>query len=172
MSSERQRQDETIHSQTAGLRQLAYQRGLLIAEDMVFEDEGLFGATLTLPALERFRDRAAEGRFELLLCHAPDWLAPRYAYQVLLLEELARPSVEVVFAEEPERGGTLEGELSRQFQRMIAEYRYERVQIAERTRGGNLHRARGGSQTVMSGAPDGYRYVKKAENMEWFCRFW
>ena len=43
---------------------------------------------------------------------------------------------------------------------MIAEY--ERAQIAERTRRGKLHRARGGSQAVMSGAPYGYRYVKTA----------
>ena len=164
VSSERQRQDETIGSQTVGLRELAAQRGLLLAEDLVFEDEGFSGATLTRPALERLRDRAAEGAFEVLLCHAPDRLARRYAYQVLLLEELARAGVEVCFAKEPERGGTPEDELLRQFQGMIAEY--ERAQIAERTRRGKLHRARGGSQAVMSAAPYGYRYVKKAEHRD------
>lgn len=166
VSSERQRQDETIQSQTAGLRELAAERGLLVGEDMVFEDEGFSGATLTRPALERLRDRAAEGAFEVLLCHAPDRLARRYAYQVLLLEELARSGVEVLFAKEPERGDTPEDELLRQFQGMIAEY--ERAQIAERTRRGKLHRARGGSQAVMSGAPYGYRYVKRSEHMEGF----
>jgi site-specific DNA recombinase len=166
VSSERQRQDETIQSQTVGLRELAAGRGLLVAEDLVFEDEGFSGASLTRPALERLRDRAAEGAFEVLLCHAPDRLARRYAYQVLLLEELARAGVEVCFAKEPERGGTPEDELLRQFQGMIAEY--ERAQIAERTRRGKLHRARGGSQAVMSGAPYGYRYVKKSEHMEGF----
>src|SRR5215207_9675610 len=114
------------------------ERGLLIPEDLVFEDEGFSGATLTRPALERLRDRAAEGRFEVLLCHAPDRLARRYAYQVLLLEELQRAGVEVCFAKEPERGGTPEDELLRQFQGMIAEY--ERAQIRERTRRGKLHR--------------------------------
>ena len=166
VSSERQRQDETIQSQTVGLRELAAQRGLLIVEDLVFEDEGFSGATLTRPALERLRDRAGEGAFEVLLCHAPDRLARRYAYQVLLLEELARAGVEVCFAKEPERGGTPEDELLRQFQGMIAEY--ERAQIAERTRRGKLHRARGGSQAVMSGAPYGYRYVKKTDHSEGF----
>ena len=166
VSSERQRQDETIHSQTVGLRELAEHRGFLLREDLVFEDEGFSGATLTRPALERLRDRAAEGAFEVLLCHAPDRLARRYAYQVLLLDELARVGVEVVFAKEPERGGTPEDELLRQFQGMIAEY--ERAQIAERTRRGKLHRARGGSLAVMSGAPYGYRYVKRSERMEGF----
>src|SRR5215218_3257319 len=36
------------------------------------ERRGVSGATLTRPALERLRDRAAEGRFEVLVCHAPD----------------------------------------------------------------------------------------------------
>ena len=166
VSSERQRQDETIQSQTVGLRELAAARGLLVAEDLVFEDDGFSGATLQRPALERLRDRAAEGCFEMLLCHAPDRLARRYAYQVLLLEELARAGVEVCFAKEPERGGTPEDELLRQFQGMIAEY--ERAQIRERTRRGKLHRARGGSQAVMSCAPYGFRYVKKSEQIEGF----
>jgi len=164
VSSERQRQDETIQSQTVGLRELAMARGLLVPEDLVFEDEGFSGASLQRPALERLRDRAAEGCFEVLLCHAPDRLARRYAYQVLLLEELARVGVEVCFAKEPERGGTPEDELLRQFQGMIAEY--ERAQIAERTRRGKAHRARAGSQAVMSGAPYGYRYVKKADHCD------
>ena len=164
VSSERQRQDETIQSQTVGLRELAATRELLVTEDFVFEDEGFSGATLTRPALERLRDRAAEGAFEVLLCHAPDRLARRYAYQVLLLDEFARVGVEVVFAKEPERGGTPEDELLRQFQGMIAEY--ERAQIAERTRRGKLHRARGGSQAVMSGAPYGYRYIKKTDHRD------
>ena len=164
VSSERQRQDETIGSQSVGLRELATARGLLVTEDLVFEDEGFSGASVQRPALERLRDRAAEGCFEVLLCHAPDRLARRYAYQVLLLEELARSGVEVCFAKEPERGGTPEDELLRQFQGMIAEY--ERAQIAERTRRGKAHRARGGSQAVMSGAPYGYRYVKKADHCD------
>ena len=54
---------------------------------------------LRRPALERLRDLAVEGRFEVLLCHAPDRLARRYAYQVLLLEEFQRAGVEVVLRE-------------------------------------------------------------------------
>jgi site-specific DNA recombinase len=166
VSSERQRRDETIGSQTAALRELAAARGLLISQDLVFEDEGFSGATLRRPALERLRDRAAEGCFEVLLCHAPDRLARRYAYQVLLLEELQRAGVEVIFTKEPERTGSPEDELLRQFQGMIAEY--ERAQIAERCRRGKLHRARAGSVAVLANAPYGYRYVKKSEHVDAF----
>ena len=37
----------------------------------------------------------------MLLCHALDRLARRYAYQVLLLEELGRSGVEAMSANEP-----------------------------------------------------------------------
>jgi site-specific DNA recombinase len=164
VSSDRQRREQTIQSQTAALRDLAAARGLLVTEDLVFEDDGVSGAVLRRPALERLRDIAVEGRFEVLLCHAPDRLARRYAYQVLLLEEFQRTGVEVVFAKEPERSGTPEDELLRQFQGMIAEY--ERAQIAERCRRGKLHRARAGAVSVLARAPYGYRYVKRSEHAD------
>ncbi|MCA1698386.1 MAG: recombinase family protein [Actinobacteria bacterium] len=166
VSSERQRQEQTIQSQTAALRELAEQRELVVPEKFVFEDDGFSGVSLQRPALERLRDRAFEGCFEMVLCYAPDRLARRYAYQVLLLEELARAGIEVVFAKEPERSGSPEDELLRQFQGMIAEY--ERAQIAERCRRGKLHRARAGAVSVLSNAPFGYRYVKKTEHADAF----
>jgi site-specific DNA recombinase len=166
VSSDRQRREQTIASQTAALRELAAGRGLLVSEDLVFEDEGVSGAVLLRPELERLRDLAVEGRFEVLLCHAPDRLARRYAYQVLLLEEFQRAGIEVIFAKEPERSGTPEDELLRQFQGMIAEY--ERAQIAERCRRGKLHRARAGAVSVLARAPYGYRYIKKSEHADAF----
>jgi site-specific DNA recombinase len=166
VSSDRQRREQTIQSQTAALRELAAGRGLLVAEDLVFEDEGVSGAVLRRPELERLRDLAVEDRFEVLLCLAPDRLARRYAYQVLLLEEFQRAGVEVIFAKEPERSGTPEDELLRQFQGMIAEY--ERAQIAERCRRGKLHRARAGAVSVLARAPYGYQYVKKSEHADAF----
>ena len=166
VSSDRQRREQSIRSQTAALRELAAARDLLVVEDLVFEDEGVSGTVLRRPGLERLRDLAVEGRFEVLLCHAPDRLARRYAYQVLLLEELQRAGIEVIFAKEPERSGTPEDELLRQFQGMIAEY--ERAQIAERCRRGKLHRARGGAVSVMARAPYGYRYVKRSEHADAF----
>src|SRR6266511_3960036 len=138
--------------------------GLVVPEQLVFLDEGFSGAMLLRPALERLRDRAAEGCFEVLLCHCPDRLARRYAYQVLLLEELDRAGVEVVFLREGERSGSPEDELLRQFQGMIAEY--ERAQIRERTRRGKLYRARQGSQAVLVCAPFGYRYLRKTDDAD------
>src|SRR5712691_10091462 len=105
VSSERQREQATIASQLATLRELA-ERGLLVPEEFVFCDDGVSGATLARPGLERLRDRAAEGCFETVLCHAPDRLARRYAYQVLLLEELTPAGSGVCSAKEPDRSGS------------------------------------------------------------------
>jgi site-specific DNA recombinase len=48
---------------------------------------------LIRPGLERVRDLAAEGELDAVLVYAPDRLSRRYAYQILLIEELARCSV-------------------------------------------------------------------------------
>src|SRR5207248_8640674 len=72
VSSERQRQEQTISCQTAALRELAELRGVTVPEEFVFEDDGLSGASLQRPGLERLRDRAFDGCFEVVLCHAPD----------------------------------------------------------------------------------------------------
>jgi site-specific DNA recombinase len=58
-------------------------------------------------------------------------------------------------------GASPEDQLLVQFQGMIAEY--ERAQILERSRRGKRHRAHSGEISVMSGAPYGYRYVRKTD---------
>jgi len=161
VSSERQKQEHTIASQTAALREHATKQGYTVPNEWIFEDEGYSGAVLVRPGLERLRDLAAEGQIEAVLIYAPDRLSRRYAYQVLLVEELARHGVEVVFIRSP-KAQTPEEQLLIQFQGMIAEY--ERAQIAERSRRGKRYRARQGSVNVLSGAPYGYQYIRKSES--------
>jgi len=163
VSSARQKEEQTIASQTEALRAFAAAEGLDVPQEWIFEDEGVSGATLIRPELERLRDLAAEIEISVVLCHSPDRLARRYAYQALLIEEFARAGTEVRFIKGP-KAKTPEDELLLQFQGMIAEY--ERAQITERTRRGKLHRARSGSAAVLSGAPYGYRYVRKSEEAE------
>jgi site-specific DNA recombinase len=163
VSSARQKEEQTIASQTAALRTYAAAHALEIPPEWVFEDDGYSGATLVRPALERLRDLAAEIEIPVVLCYAPDRLARRYVYQTLLIEEFARVGTEVRFLK-GRQAETPEDELLLQFQGMIAEY--ERAQIAERTRRGKLHRARSGSPAVLCGAPYGYRYVRKSEDAD------
>jgi len=156
VSSDQQKEANTIASQTAALKEFAAARGFAVPEDWVFEDAGYSGANLVRPGLERVRDLAAEGHIQSVLVHAPDRLSRKYAYQVLLTEEFSRHGVETLFIKAPQ-AATPEDQLLVQFQGMIAEY--ERAQILERSRRGKRHRAKAGEVAVLSTAPCGYRYV-------------
>jgi len=160
VSSEQQREERTIASQTAALIEFARSHDLEVPKEWVFEDAGYSGATLERPGLERVRDLAAEGQIQAVLAYAPDRLSRKYAYQVLLIEEFARHGVETLFVKAPQ-GTSAEDQLLVQFQGMIAEY--ERAQILERSRRGKRHRARSGEVSVLSGAPYGYRYIRKTD---------
>jgi site-specific DNA recombinase len=160
VSSEQQREANTIASQTASLIEFAQGHDLEVPKEWILEDDGYSGATLERPGLERVRDLAAEGQIEVVLAYAPDRLSRKYAYQILLIEELARNGVETLFVKAPQ-GSSAEDQLLVQFQGMIAEY--ERAQILERSRRGKRHRAHSGEVSVMSGAPYGYLYVRKTD---------
>lgn len=160
VSSEQQREAHTIASQTAALIEWAKTLDLEVPTAWIVEDEGYSGATLERPGLERVRDLAAEGQIQAVLVYSPDRLSRKYAYQILLIEELARQGVETRFLNAPQ-GATAEDQLLVQFQGMIAEY--ERAQILERSRRGKRHRARAGEISVLSGAPYGYRYIRKSD---------
>ena len=160
VSSDRQREAQTIASQTAAMVEYAQAHDYTVPAEWIFQDEGYSGSVLARPGLERVRDLAAEGQLQAVLIHSPDRLSRKYAYQVLLTEEFARQGVEVRFLHSPS-AATPEDHLLLQFQGMIAEY--ERAQIAERTRRGKRHRAKDGQINVLSGAPYGYRYVKKTD---------
>ena len=161
VSSEQQKEENTIASQTAALVEFAREQEYSVPDEWVIEDEGFSGASLLRPGLERLRDLAAEGHIQAILIHSPDRLSRKYAYQVLLTEEFARQGVEAVFLKAP-RSGAPEDQLMLQFQGMIAEY--ERAQILERSRRGKRHRAKAGEVSVLCGAPYGYRYIRKTSD--------
>jgi len=160
VSSDRQKENHTIASQTAALIEYAQTHGYNVPPEWIFQDEGYSGAVLVRPGLEALRDLAAEGQIAAALIYSPDRLSRKYAYQVLLSEELSRCGVELIFLKSP-AGATPEDQLLVQFQGMIAEY--ERAQIAERSRRGKRHMAQRGGVNVLSGAPYGYRYVRKSD---------
>jgi site-specific DNA recombinase len=160
VSSDHQAEEGTIASQVEALRRRADDDGFPPEEDLQFFDDGHSGSTLLRPALERLRDQAAAGAIDRLYVLAPDRLARNFALQYLLLEEFRAAGVEVVFVNRA-LGQTPEDDLLLQVQGMIAEY--ERAKIVERARRGKQYAARQGRVSVLSQAPFGYRYVRKAE---------
>src|ERR1022692_2369064 len=157
-SSDRQRDQATIASQTTALQAHAEAHGFVVPPAWVFEDDGYSGTTLVRPGLEAVRDLAAAGQIGAVLVYAPDRLSRKYAYQVLLTEEFARAGVPVVYLNAP-AATTPEQQLLVQVQGMMAEY--ERAQIVERSRRGKRYKAHRGCVNVLSAAPYGYQYVKK-----------
>ena len=140
VSTERQQERGTISSQLDALRAAANADGHEVVEEFV--DDGYSGSRLDRPALDRLRDAAEAGVLDGVICLAADRLARVYAYQVLIIEELARFGVSVRFLEGPAHGEDPQTTLLVQMQGVIAEY--ERAKIAERYRRGKLYRARQG----------------------------
>jgi site-specific DNA recombinase len=158
VSSEQQTKDQTIASQLHALKRRIAVDGLDCDPELCFVDDGFSGSTLIRPALDRLRDQAAAGAIDRLYVLSPDRLSRKYAYQVLIVEELVRCGVEIVFLNHP-LGQNPEENLLLQVQGMIAEY--ERTKIMERSRRGKQHAAQRGSVSVFSRAPYGYRYISK-----------
>ena len=97
VSSEQQIQAQTIASQVEAIKQRIVEDGFALDPELIFIDDGYSGASLVRPALERLRDMAAMGALDRVYAHCPDRLARKYAYQVLLIDELERYGVGIVF---------------------------------------------------------------------------
>lgn len=159
VSTSHQKEEETIESQKAILKAFATTRGFEIPPGLIFEDNGVSGSILARPALDNLRDYASEGVFNHLFILSPDRLSRKYAYQVLLIDELKKYGVTIVFRNSPNQN-TPEETMLLQMQGMFAEY--ERAQITERTRRGRKHKAKNGSISVLTRASYGYRYIRSS----------
>jgi site-specific DNA recombinase len=96
--------------------------------------------------------------FDRLYVLCPDRLARTYAIPALLIEELQRAGVEIIFLNHS-HDPTPEGQSLIQVQGIISEY--ERAKIQERNRRGKRHAARAGSVSVLGRLPFGYRSVDR-----------
>src|SRR5512135_237007 len=161
VSTERQGRQQTIDSQLDALRKWADDGGHELLQEHIYIDEGYTGSRLDRPGLDGLRDAVQQGVIDIIAVPSPDRLARKYAYQVLLLEELRKAGCEVVFlnralTDDPQ------DQLLLQIQGAVAEY--ERAVLGERFRRGKLQKAREG-HWLGGKAPYGYRYVPKREGV-------
>ena len=155
VSTERQQKEQTIGSQIDQLEQYAKKKKYTILKRYI--DEGWSGGLLARPALDQLRDDCAKKEFEAVLISCPDRLARKYVYQEIVIEEIQKSEIEVIFLNRP-IADTPEDRMLLGIQGLLAEY--EKEKIRERSRRGKLHKARKG--LVIGGmAPYGYRYIKK-----------
>ena len=161
VSTERQERQGTIASQLDALHRFAQEHHHEVVSAYVCVDDGYSGSRLDRPGLDRLRDGADAGAFEAVVVLCPDRLARKYAYQVLILEELERLDVQVIFLEDPPSEDP-HARLLVQIQGAIAEY--ERMKITERYRRGKLFRARQG-EVVSWKVPYGYRRIPRRDGV-------
>jgi site-specific DNA recombinase len=80
VSTQRQAQQQTVEQQLERLRAHvavhAAQAGWQIRDEHVFRDDGLSGATLHRPGLDRLRDAVAARALDLVMVTAPDRSGP------------------------------------------------------------------------------------------------
>jgi site-specific DNA recombinase len=155
VSTRRQEQEATIESQVAQLLSYAQEHGYDLPLDRQFVDQAISGQRLVRPGLDRLRDAAAAGAFEVLLCLSPDRLARNLGAQYVILGELRLQEIKMIFLNQPYLDDDPQAQLLLNIQGAFAEY--ERVLISERMRRGRLYRLRQG-QCVPHQTPYGYRY--------------
>ena len=90
VSTQRQQQSQTIEQQLERLQAHLAERGWEITPDHIFRDDGYSGAKLSRPGLERLREQAALGEFEVVFITAPDRLARNYTRNGLKLDFFVR----------------------------------------------------------------------------------
>jgi site-specific DNA recombinase len=151
VSTDDQVQAYGLTSQRHELRELARRKGYPVAAELA--DEGVSGATLDRPALTQLRDGVRDGRYRVVLVHAPDRLARTLVHQLVLLEEFKRAGARVEFLTTPAEDSA-EGRLLLNVSGVIAEF--EREKIRERTLRGKREKARRGLVVTPRNSPFGY----------------
>ena len=93
VSTEEQREGQTIESQIRELEKFAADKGWITTE--VYKDDGWSGAILARPSLDRLRDDASRHRFDIVLLNGPNetnYLSSKYLTVNVSLQ-LNRPRV-------------------------------------------------------------------------------
>jgi site-specific DNA recombinase len=154
VSSDQQKADETIDSQIDVLLRFSKENGFEISSEMIIRDEAESGPSIDRPGLDLIRDLAYEGVIKAIFIYAPDRLARKFVYQLILEEEFKKFGVRIFYFKAKSQGNTPEDMLLTHCQAMFAEY--EHAQILDRTRRGKLYKVRKGIVSVLPSAPFGY----------------
>jgi site-specific DNA recombinase len=156
VSTEEQREGQTIDSQVAEIEHFAKDKGWLILG--VYKDEGWSGSLLARPELDRLRDDASRGLFDVVIINDVDRLARDVSHLGIVKRDLERHGVQVIFRKLP-------AEKSPTYNLMVnilgSFAEFERELIIDRTRRGRRHKVEVRKLFLGGNAPYGYRYVPK-----------
>jgi len=161
VSSQKQKDGETIASQIDALKRYAQENNYSVKEEFIFLDNGISGSILQRPGLDELRDVIRFETIEAVLIYAPDRLSRNYTHQLLLLEEFRKQGLKICFLKSPQTSSTPEEKMLQHFQGIFAEY--ERTLFLDRSRRGRIYKAKKGDPSVLPSVPYGYRKVKKED---------
>lgn len=154
VSSEHQAKEGTIESQIVAIREYIREHGWELEPGSEYIDNGISGTTLERAGLERLRDQIAAKQYERVVVLGRDRLSRIFVHQEYLREEWKKKGCELVYVQESNEE-TPGGLLASRVRGLFAEY--DRESLLDRTRRGQLHRARQGEPYGCP--PWGYRYV-------------
>jgi len=153
VSTEEQREGQTIDSQISELERFAREKAWLIAR--IYKDEGWSGGVMERPDLDRLRDDAQKAVFEAVLINDVDRLARDVAHLGVIKRDLEKKGIRVIFRKLP-------SETSPTYNLMVnilgSFAEFERELIADRTRRGRRHKVEVRQQYLGSNTAYGYRY--------------
>ena len=148
-SDDTKRDGRNLAGQLEMCRKYAVEHGYGVVAELAEDDRGASGAAFELEQLDRTRDMARAGEFDVLVVREIDRLSRSLAKQLIVEEELRRADVriEYVLGEYPD---TPEGNLMKNVRASVAEY--ERLKIQERMERGRVLKVKAGS-VMTSGHP-------------------
>jgi site-specific DNA recombinase len=155
---DRKQEGRNLDGQLKLCREYAEKRGYQIVEELAEDDAGASGAAFELPQLNRVRDLAQAGLFDVLVTRELDRLSRNLAKQLFVEAELKRggAAIEYVLGEYPD---TPEGNLMKNVRASVAEF--ERLKISERMNRGRELKVKAGSVLVYARPPFGYRVIDR-----------
>ena len=153
VSTEEQREGQTIDSQVSELERFARDKAWLIVH--IYKDEGWSGGVMERPDLDRLRDDAQKGLFDAVLINDVDRLARDVAHLGVIKRDLEKKGIRVIFRKLP-------SETSPTYNLMVnilgSFAEFERELISDRTRRGRRHKVEVRQQYLGSNTAYGYRY--------------
>lgn len=157
VSSDEQREGQTIDSQVAELEHFAKNNGWLIIG--TYKDEGWSGAMLARPSLDHLRDLASKKLFDKVIINDVDRLARDVTHLGIIKRDFERHGIQVVFRKLPTENSPT-ANLMINILGSFAEF--ERELILDRTRRGRRHKLEVRKEYIGTGSAStayGYRYI-------------
>lgn len=150
-----QEKEQTIKNQEMELLKRIEQDGALLSPDHIYNDNGWSGAIIVRPDMDRMRQDAAEGQFDVLYIYDRGRLARLLVPQEIIMEEIRKHGIEIISLHDI-NDDSMEGLMMGKV--MGAFHEYERLKISERMRLGKVRKVSQDGKLLGYNPKYGYDY--------------